>query len=66
MGIFLVLQWHSLGREEQQVYYDKARKARQLHMEKFPGWSARDNYVIFFLPTFVFLKLLFYIMFLTG
>jgi len=37
-------KWHSLGREEQQVYYDKARKARQLHMEKFPGWSARDNY----------------------
>ena len=22
----------------------KARKERQLHMQMYPGWSARDNY----------------------
>lgn len=38
------LQWHSLSREEQSVYYEKARQERQLHMELYPGWSARDNY----------------------
>lgn len=37
-------QWHSLSREEQSVYYEKARQERQLHMELYPGWSARDNY----------------------
>lgn len=38
------IQWHSLSREEQSVYYEKARVERQLHMELYPGWSARDNY----------------------
>ncbi|XP_062564563.1 protein pangolin, isoforms A/H/I/S-like [Armigeres subalbatus] len=37
-------QWHSLTREQQSVYYDKARQERQLHMELYPGWTARDNY----------------------
>ncbi|XP_039441542.1 protein pangolin, isoforms A/H/I/S-like [Culex pipiens pallens] len=37
-------KWHSLTREEQSVYYDKARQERQLHMEMYPGWTARDNY----------------------
>lgn len=37
-------QWHSLSREEQSKYYEKARMERQLHMELYPGWSARDNY----------------------
>uniref|UniRef100_U5ENY3 dTCF n=1 Tax=Corethrella appendiculata TaxID=1370023 RepID=U5ENY3_9DIPT len=37
-------KWHSLSREEQSIYYDKARQERQLHMELYPGWSARDNY----------------------
>lgn len=37
-------QWHSLSREEQSKYYEKARQERQLHMELYPGWSARDNY----------------------
>ncbi|XP_055599806.1 protein pangolin, isoforms A/H/I/S-like [Uranotaenia lowii] len=37
-------KWHSLSREEQSVYYDKARQERQLHMEMYPGWTARDNY----------------------
>ena len=37
-------KWHSLSKEEQQVYYDKARKAREEHLSKYPDWSARDNY----------------------
>ena len=37
-------QWHSLTRDEQAKYYEKARQERQLHMELYPGWSARDNY----------------------
>lgn len=39
-----VHQWHSLSREEQAKYYEKARQERQLHMQLYPGWSARDNY----------------------
>jgi len=42
---YFCMQWHSLKREEQQKYYEMARKERQLHMQMFPGWSARDNYV---------------------
>ncbi|XP_055376183.1 protein pangolin, isoforms A/H/I/S-like isoform X2 [Condylostylus longicornis] len=37
-------KWHELNREEQSKYYEKARRERQLHMELYPGWSARDNY----------------------
>ncbi|XP_039251311.2 uncharacterized protein LOC120328830 [Styela clava] len=37
-------KWHSLSREEQQKYYEMARKERQLHLQMYPGWSARDNY----------------------
>ncbi len=37
-------QWHALSREEQAKYYELARKERQLHMQMYPGWSARDNY----------------------
>uniref|UniRef100_A0A8C1RYC4 Transcription factor 7 n=1 Tax=Cyprinus carpio TaxID=7962 RepID=A0A8C1RYC4_CYPCA len=40
-----VLQWHALTREEQAKYYELARKERQLHMQLYPSWSARDNYV---------------------
>lgn len=40
----LLVQWHSLSREEQAKYYEKARQERQLHMQLYPGWSARDNY----------------------
>ncbi|KAH0615909.1 hypothetical protein JD844_026536 [Phrynosoma platyrhinos] len=36
--------WHALSREEQAKYYELARKERQLHMQLYPGWSARDNY----------------------
>ncbi|XP_053108473.1 lymphoid enhancer-binding factor 1 isoform X3 [Hemicordylus capensis] len=37
-------EWHALSREEQAKYYELARKERQLHMQLYPGWSARDNY----------------------
>lgn len=37
-------RWHSLSREEQSKYYEKARQERQAHMEQYPGWCARDNY----------------------
>ena len=39
-------QWHGLSREEQAKYYELARKERQLHMQLYPGWSARDNYAM--------------------
>lgn len=32
-----ISQWHSLSREEQSIYYEKARQERQLHMELYPG-----------------------------
>lgn len=37
-------KWHSLSKEEQQKYYDKAREAREKHNQLYPQWSARDNY----------------------
>ena len=37
-------QWHALTKEEQQKYYEMARKEREKHMVLYPGWSARDNY----------------------
>ncbi|XP_040929593.1 transcription factor 7 isoform X3 [Betta splendens] len=37
-------RWHALSREEQAKYYELARKERQLHMQLYPTWSARDNY----------------------
>lgn len=39
-----VLQWHALDRSEQAKYYEMARKEKDLHMQLYPGWSARDNY----------------------
>ncbi|XP_031561756.1 protein pangolin, isoforms A/H/I/S-like isoform X2 [Actinia tenebrosa] len=35
---------HALERAEQAKYYEMARKERALHMQLYPGWSARDNY----------------------
>ena len=29
-------KWHSLSKEEQQKYYDEARKAREKHLEMYP------------------------------
>ena len=42
--IFQTIQWHSLSREEQAKYYEKARIERQRHMQLYPHWNARDNY----------------------
>ncbi|KAG8182469.1 hypothetical protein JTE90_020388 [Oedothorax gibbosus] len=39
-------KWHGLSREEQSKYYEMARSERQLHMQRYPGWTARDNYAI--------------------
>jgi hypothetical protein len=46
LNFFLILgrRWKGLTRNEQQKYYEKARSARQLHMETYPDWQARDNY----------------------
>jgi len=37
-------RWHGLKREEQAVYYEKAREERQRHQQLYPNWNARDNY----------------------
>ena len=39
-----MLQWHALDKSEQAKYYEMARKERAIHMQLYPGWSARDNY----------------------
>lgn len=41
----IVSQWHALSHAEQSKYYELAKKEQQLHMQLFPGWSAKDNYV---------------------
>lgn len=43
-SISSILQWHQLDRTEQAKYYDQARRERALHMQLYPGWSARENY----------------------
>ena len=40
----IFLQWHSLSRDEQAKYYEKARQERQKHLQMYPHWNARDNY----------------------
>ncbi|CAG0893857.1 unnamed protein product [Darwinula stevensoni] len=37
-------RWHALSREEQSKYYELARKERELHMQMYPGWTARESY----------------------
>ncbi|XP_056225016.1 transcription factor 7-like 2 isoform X1 [Seriola aureovittata] len=37
-------RWHALSHSEQSKYYELAQKERLLHMQLYPGWSARDNY----------------------
>uniref|UniRef100_A0A915IQC5 dTCF n=1 Tax=Romanomermis culicivorax TaxID=13658 RepID=A0A915IQC5_ROMCU len=39
-------RWHALTKEEQQKYFDMAKKERMDHLKKYPNWSARDNYAI--------------------
>lgn len=41
-----VFQWHALDRSEQAKYYEMARKEKELHLQLYPGWSARDNYAV--------------------
>ena len=42
--MILLFQWHALDRSEQAKYYEMARKEKELHLQLYPGWSARDNY----------------------
>lgn len=37
-------QWRKLSKEEQEPYYKLAEQEKILHAQKYPGWSARDNY----------------------
>ncbi|XP_052791080.1 transcription factor 7-like 2 isoform X1 [Mya arenaria] len=39
-------RWHALDRSEQAKYYEMARKEKELHLQLYPGWSARDNYAV--------------------
>lgn len=38
-------QWRSLPKEERDKYYEEAKKEKQLHAERHPGWSGACNYV---------------------
>jgi len=42
--LWRAVQWHALDKSEQARYYEMARKEKELHMQLYPGWSARDNY----------------------
>lgn len=35
-----------MPKEEQQRYYNLAKEDREQHMQRYPGWSARENYAI--------------------
>ncbi|XP_055012435.1 transcription factor 7-like [Boleophthalmus pectinirostris] len=37
-------RWNALSRAEQSKYFDLAQRERLLHLQLYPGWSARDNY----------------------
>ncbi|KAK0425052.1 hypothetical protein QR680_009006 [Steinernema hermaphroditum] len=39
-------RWRDLGQEEQQKYFDMAKKAKDDHQAKYPNWTARENYAI--------------------
>ncbi|CAO4360677.1 unnamed protein product [Caenorhabditis nigoni] len=39
-------RWHDLPKEEQQKYFEMAKKDRESHKEKYPQWSARENYAV--------------------
>ncbi|KAL5018769.1 hypothetical protein ScPMuIL_004491 [Solemya velum] len=37
-------KWHALDKSDQAKYYEMAKKEKELHLQLYPGWSARDNY----------------------
>ncbi|TKR93637.1 hypothetical protein L596_008051 [Steinernema carpocapsae] len=39
-------RWRDLGQEEQQKYFDMAKKAKDDHQMKYPNWTARENYAL--------------------
>ena len=39
-------KWHTLSRDEQEVYYEMAKREKDMHQKMYPNWSARDNYAM--------------------
>ncbi|CAD6194753.1 unnamed protein product [Caenorhabditis auriculariae] len=39
-------RWQHLPKEEQQRYFEMAKKDREEHKQKYPQWSARENYAV--------------------
>ena len=39
-----IFQWHALSKEQQAKFYAMAKHERKVHMQLYPGWTARDNY----------------------
>ncbi|CAD5210435.1 unnamed protein product [Bursaphelenchus xylophilus] len=39
-------RWQNLTKEEQEKYFDMARREKEDHAKQHPGWSARDNYAV--------------------
>ncbi|XP_034031344.1 transcription factor Sox-2-like [Thalassophryne amazonica] len=37
-------KWKALSKKEKSKYTEKAAELRKRHLEKFPNWSAKDNY----------------------
>ena len=46
------LQWHALNKSEQAKYYDMAKHERQIHMQLYPGWTARQALFLAFLKDY--------------
>ncbi|CAJ0914425.1 unnamed protein product, partial [Mesorhabditis belari] len=39
-------RWHELNKEAQEKYFVLAKKDKEDHQQRYPGWSARENYAI--------------------
>ncbi|CCD73394.2 Protein pop-1 [Caenorhabditis elegans] len=39
-------RWHDLSKEEQAKYFEMAKKDKETHKERYPEWSARENYAV--------------------
>lgn len=39
-------RWHALTKDEQQKYFKMAKDESELHKQKYPQWSARENYAV--------------------
>lgn len=45
MDEIFLLQWKTMTKEQQAIYYEEADRQRQLHKQLYPEWSNRQNYV---------------------